>query len=139
MTLVTGFSYFLLINFFTLFPIFFLIRIKVGGCYGSLVLAVLPIVQSWICTDTKDIEKNRNHFSNIICLNPPFDKNASIKVAKRFLNLIEQNLPKSGNPNEKFNRNTVKVSCSCKQKVSNIIKSHNKRKINTYVKRVEAM
>ena len=60
--------------------------------------------------------KNRSRRRNIIWFNPPFSKNVTTSVAN----------------SHEFNRNTVKVSYSCMENVSQIIKKHNKRvtKIN---------
>ena len=45
--------------------------------------------------DKKDIKQKRNRSRNIIWFNPPFNKNVSNNVAKPFLNLIDQQFPKS--------------------------------------------
>ena len=80
---------------------------------------------SLIYTDKKDIKQKRNRSHNIIWFNPPFNKNVSTNVAKRFLNLLDQHFPKSNKLHAIFNRNTVKVSYSCTQNMSSMIKSHN--------------
>ena len=85
---------------------------------------------SLIYTDQKDIKRKRNRSHNIIWFNPPFNKNVSTSVAKRFLNLIDQHFPKSNKLHTIFNRNTVKVGYSCTQNMSSMIKSHNKKVIN---------
>ena len=85
---------------------------------------------SLIYTDKKDIKQKRNCSHNIIWFNPPFNKNVSTNVAKRFLNLLDQHFPKSKKLHAIFNKNTVKVSYSCTQNMSSMIKSHNKRVIN---------
>ena len=89
---------------------------------------------SFIYTDKKDIKQKRNRSRNIIWFNPPFNKNVSTNVAKRFLNLLDQHFPKSNKLHAIFNRNTVKVSYSCTQNMSSMIKSHNKKVINKDVK-----
>ena len=81
---------------------------------------------SLIYTDKKDIKQKRNRSRNIIWFNPPFNKNVSTNVAKRFLNLLDQHFPKSNKLHAIFNRNTVKVSYSCTQNMWSMIKSHNK-------------
>ena len=68
---------------------------------------------SLIYADKKDIKQKRNCSRNIILFNPPFNKNVSTSVPKRFLNLIDQHFPKSNKLHTIFNRNTVKVSYSC--------------------------
>ena len=80
---------------------------------------------SLIYTDKKDIKQKRNRPRKIIWFNSPFNKNVSTNLAKRFLNLIDQRFPKS-KLHEILNRNTVKVSYSCTQNMSSIIKFHNK-------------
>ena len=51
----------------------------------------------------------------------------SIIHTKILLNLIEKNFPRSGKLHKIFNKTTVKVSYSCTQNMSQIIKGHNKR------------
>ena len=64
---------------------------------------------------------------NIIWFNPPFSKSVSTKVAKAFLQLVTKHFPRSHNFHKIFNRNTIKVSCSCINNISKIIKGHNKK------------
>ena len=92
---------------------------------------------SLICTDKKVIKQRRNRSRNIIWFNPPFNKNVSTNVAKRFLNLIDQHFPISNKLHAIFNRNTVKVSYSCTQNMSSMIKFHNKKVINRDVKELK--
>ena len=56
------------------------------------------------------LNKNRN----IIWFNPLFNKNAITNIAKRFLNLVDKHFRKSVKLHQIFNRNTIKVSYSCK-------------------------
>ena len=88
---------------------------------------------SLIYADKKAIKQKRNRSRNI-WFTPPFNKNVSTDIAKQFLNLIDQHFPKSNKLHVIFNRNTVKVSYSCTQNMSSMIKSHNKKVINKYVK-----
>ena len=67
---------------------------------------------SLIYTGKKDIKQKRNRFRNIIWFNPPFNKN--------------------------FSTNTVKVSYSCTQNISSMIKPHNKKVINKDVKELKS-
>ena len=69
----------------------------------------------------------RKRQREIICFNPPFDLDVSTNVTKIFLNLIEKNFPCSGRLHKIFNKDTVKVSYSCTQNMSQIIKGHNKK------------
>ena len=93
---------------------------------------------SLIYTDKKDIKQKRNRFRNISWFNPPFNKNVSTNVSKRFLNLIDQHFPKSNKLHAIFNRNTVKVNYSCTQDMSSMIKSYNKKVINKDVKELKS-
>ena len=67
---------------------------------------------SLVFTDKKDIKHKRNCSHNIIWFNPSFNKNVSTNVAKRFINLIDQHLPKSNKLHALLNRYNVKVSYS---------------------------
>ena len=93
---------------------------------------------SLIYTDKKDAKQKRNRSRNIIWFNPPFNKNVSTNAAKRFLNLIDQHFPKSNKLHAIFNRNTVKVSYSCTQNMSSMIKSYNKKVIYKDVKELKS-
>ena len=88
---------------------------------------------SLIYADKKNINQKRIRSRNIIGFNSPFNKNVSTNVAKRFLNLLDQHFPKSKKLHAIFNKNTVKVSYSCTQNMSSMIKSHNKTVINKNV------
>ena len=69
----------------------------------------------------------RKRQRKIIWFNPPFNLDVSTNVAKIFLNLIEKHFPRSSKLHKIFNKNTVKVSYSCTQNMSQIIKGHNKK------------
>ena len=84
---------------------------------------------SLIYADKKDIKQKRNCSHNIIWFNPPFNKNVSTNVAKRFLNLLDQHFPKSNKLHAIFNRNTVKARYSCTQNMLSMIKSQIKKVI----------
>ena len=65
-----------------------------------------------------EISKTRQQ--NIIWFNSPLSKSVSINVAKTFLHLVTKHFPRG----HKLN-NTVKVSYSCVNNMSKIIKGHN--------------
>ena len=69
----------------------------------------------------------RKRQRKIIWFNPPFNLDVSTNVAKIFLNLIEKHFLRSSKLHKIFNKNTVKVSYSCTQNMSQIIKGHNKK------------
>ena len=71
----------------------------------------------------------RNRARNIIWFNPPFNKNASTNVAKKFLTLVRKHFP-SGHLKKLFNKNNVKVSYSCTENMGTIIKSHNSKLVS---------
>ena len=75
-------------------------------------------------------KQKRNRNQNIIWFNPPFSRNVTTNVAKRFLNLLDIHFPKSNKLHKIFNRNTVKVSYCCTENLSSIIKTHNKKVTN---------
>ena len=69
----------------------------------------------------------RKRQRKIIWFNPPFNLDVSTNVTKIFLNLIEKHFPRSSKLHKIFNKKTVKVSYSCTQNMSQIIKRHNKK------------
>ena len=73
------------------------------------------------------LEKRKTRKQNIIWLNPLFIKSISTNVANTFLQLIAKHFPRSHKLHKIFNRNTVKVSYSCMNNMSKIIKGHNKK------------
>ena len=60
--------------------------------------------------------------------------NINTKNAKSFLQLLRQHLPPSNKLHKIFNQNTAKVSYCCTQNVALIVKSHNRKLINTSIK-----
>ena len=73
-------------------------------------------------------KQNRNR--SIIWFNPPFSRNVTINVAKRFLNLFVIHFRKPNKLHKIFNRNTVKVSYCCNENLWSIIKTHNEKVTN---------
>ena len=67
---------------------------------------------------------------NIIWFNPPFSRNVTANIAKRFLNLLYIHFPKSNKLQKIFNKNTIKVSYCCSENLSSVIKTHNKKLTN---------
>ena len=74
--------------------------------------------------------KKRNRKRNIIWFNPPFNKNVKTNIGNTFLKLVDKHFPRSSNLHKIFNRNTIKVSYSCTENMSMIIKKHSKKIIN---------
>ena len=69
----------------------------------------------------------RNRKRKIIWFNPPYNKNITTKIGKRFLFLINFHFPKHHKYHKIFNRNTIKISYSCTKNIKSIIQSHNKK------------
>ena len=72
-------------------------------------------------------EKRKTQKQNIICFNPPFSKSVSTNVAEAFHQLVTKHFPRCHKLHKIFSRNTVKVSHSCMNNRSKIIKGHNKK------------
>ena len=73
----------------------------------------------------------RQCYRNIKWYNPPYSRSVIKNVAKKFLKLTGLHFPPSNKFHKIINRNNVKVSYCCTQNVGNIIKSHNKKLINS--------
>ena len=76
----------------------------------------------WRWFDFRDI---RFHF---------FLKTVSTNVGKKFLQLLDHRFPTSNKPHKIFNTNTLNLSYCCTPNVASIIKSHNKKLINTSIR-----
>ena len=68
---------------------------------------------------------------NVFCPNPPFSKNVSTNIGHRFLTLVDKHFPKDHKLRKIFNRNTIKISCSCMNNIKQIIDNHNKLFLNS--------
>ena len=64
-------------------------------------------------------------------VNSPFSRNVVTKLGHYFLKLLDKHFPRHHKPhkifNKIFNRNTVKVSYSCRKTIKLIINYHNKK------------
>ena len=67
----------------------------------------------------------RSRLRNVIWFNPPFSKNVSTNVAKKFLSLINKHFSKSPHLKKLFNKNNIKVSYSCTENIGTFIQRHN--------------
>ena len=83
---------------------------------------------------TSNNHTKRSLKHNIWCNIIWFSRAVSTNVGKRFLQLLRHHFPPSNKLHKIFNKNTVKVSYCCTQNVASIIKSHNKKLINTSIK-----
>ena len=70
--------------------------------------------------------KNRQR-NDILWYNPPFSKNVSTNIGRKFLGLMDKHFAKDNKLRKIFNRNTIKISYSCMNNTKQIIDNHNKR------------
>lgn len=70
--------------------------------------------------------KSKNRQRNIVWFNPPFSKNVSTNIGRRFLALIDKHFGHGNILRKIFNRNTIKVSYSCMNNTKQLIDNHNK-------------
>jgi hypothetical protein len=71
---------------------------------------------------------NRNRRKrNITWYNPPYSKSVQTNIGQKFLTLIEQHFPKNHELHKICNNNTLKLSYSCTENMSNILKTHNQK------------
>ena len=69
---------------------------------------------------------NKRRKRNIIWYNPPYAKNVSTNIGRKFLQIIDKEFNKDHVLHKIINRNTVKVSYSCMPNIKAIIQRHNK-------------
>ena len=63
----------------------------------------------------------------IIWFNPLYSVNLEENIRKTFLRLIDKHFSKTNRFHKIFNKNNIRVSCSCLPNFANMIKAHNKR------------
>ena len=80
-------------------------------------------------TDTTTL---RNRPRNILWFNPPFNLEVTTNIGQSFLRLLDRSFPRSNSLHKVFNRNNTKVSYSCTRNISQIIKAHNSKVMNTH-------
>ena len=85
----------------------------------------------------KKQRKKNNWIRKVILFNPPYSKQGSTNIAKRFLNLLDWHFSKQQRLYKIFNRNNVKVSCSCAENMSSFISSHNKKLLNNPTRNIK--
>ena len=73
---------------------------------------------------------SKKRTQKIIWFNPPFTQTVKTNVAKLFFRLLDKHFPKSHLLDKIFNRYTIKVSYSCMNNVSQIVKQHNRNVCN---------
>ena len=78
-------------------------------------------------TYQQDLTPSKKVRQRKIWFNPPYSVNVETNIGKTFLKLFEKHFLKTNKFHKIFNRNNVKVSCSCLPNFANMIKSHNNR------------
>ena len=87
---------------------------------------------------SQSAKRKRQRKRNIIWFNPPFDKNVTTNIGRRFLQLLDLHFH-VGHPYHRIcNRNTVKVSYCCMPNMGSIISSHNHKILKSEKKHVPA-
>ena len=71
-----------------------------------------------------------------ICNNPSYSANVKTNIGKVFFRTLKKNFPRNHLFYKVFNKNTIKLSCSCMTNIAEIISSHSKQvlkpKIESY-------
>ena len=80
--------------------------------------------------ETPANNRNKTRKSNIIWFNSPYSQSVKSNVRKIFLKLVRSHFPKTHRFHKIFSKNNVKVSCSCMNNMTQIIKSHNSKILN---------
>ena len=75
-------------------------------------------------TETK---RTRTRNKRVIWFNPPWSKNVSINIGRKFLQLLDDCFPPSHPLRRVLNRHTVKISYSCLPNFDRTVKAHNRR------------
>ena len=81
----------------------------------------------YVRNDNRADHRRRNRHRNIIWFNPPYSENVQTNIARSFLHLVDKHFPRSHILHKVFNRNNVKVSYSCTNNMTSIIRSHNSK------------
>ena len=85
---------------------------------------------------SQSAKRKRQRKRNIIWFNPPFDKNVTTNIGRRFLQLLDLHFHVGHLYHRIFNRNTVKVSYCCMPNKGSIISSHNHKILKSEKKTV---
>ena len=72
-------------------------------------------------------KKKRQRKRRIIWYNPPYNIDVRSNIGRDFLQLIDKHFHKNHPLYKIINRNTIKISYSCTNNISHIIKGHNKQ------------
>ena len=81
-------------------------------------------------------EEKRKRRRKIIWFNPPFYLSSKTNIRKLFFKMLKKTFPKSNPFSKIFNKNTIKISYSCRRNMKSIISSLNKQIITPKNKQV---
>ena len=79
-------------------------------------------------------KNKRSRNKNLIWFNPPYNSNVRANIGHKFLQAIDDCLPKSHPQNKIFNRNRLKLSYSCMPNIQNIISEHDKSVLKKFTR-----
>ena len=85
---------------------------------------------SYSSPSTPRNKQSRNRKRKVILYKPPFNKSVQTNIGKQFLNLIQKHFWEKNKFHQIFNKNNVKVSYDCNQKMASIIRNHNNKVLN---------
>ena len=71
------------------------------------------------------VPTRRHRGRSIIWFNPPFSSNVKKNVGKLFLTLLQKHFSRHHKYYKSFNKNNVKISCSCMPNMKSVIQNHN--------------
>ena len=80
--------------------------------------------------ETPANNRNKTRKRNILWFNPPYSESVKSNVGKIFLKLVRSHFPKTHRFHKIFNKSNVKISYSCMNNMTQIIKSHNSKTLN---------
>ncbi len=84
----------------------------------------------WSNSDSPRFKKPRRQRS-IIWFNPPFSESVSTKIGSEFFKILEKHFPSRHKYHKILNKNNVKLSYSCNPNIGSMIKSHNRKVLDT--------
>merc|ERR1712096_235557 len=82
-------------------------------------------------------KKKANRPRKIIYFNPPFCQSLKTNIGKIFFQLINKHFKNNEALNKIINRNNCKISYSCMNNIKVIIQKHNKKTLNSILKKDE--
>ena len=72
----------------------------------------------------KSCFKSKHTYQQLIWFNPPYNQNVSTNITQIFSEVVDKHFPLIHRLHMIFNRNTIKVSCSCMSYVQKLFKKH---------------